>query len=53
MTVVLYLYNVRLHQFNPGYAAAVGVVLFVVIFSATLIQRRLFGRRRHSERDAA
>jgi ABC-type sugar transport system permease subunit len=25
-------------------AAAVGIVLFIVIFSATLIQRRLFGQ---------
>jgi multiple sugar transport system permease protein len=43
MTVVLYLYNAAFAQLDPGYAAAVGVVLFVVIFSATLIQRRLFG----------
>ena len=43
MTVVLYLYNVAFSQLNPGYAAAIGVVLFIVIFSATLIQRRLFG----------
>src|SRR5215211_78597 len=43
MTVVLYLYNAAFVQLNPGYAAAVGVVLFIVIFSATLLQRRLFG----------
>ena len=43
MTVVLYLYNAAFAQLNPGYAAAVGGVLFLVIFSATLIQRRLFG----------
>jgi ABC-type sugar transport system permease subunit len=43
MTVVLYLYNAAFVQLNFGYAAAVGVVLFLVIFSATLIQRRLFG----------
>ena len=43
MTVVLYLYNAAFVQLNPGYAAAIGVVLFIVIFSATLIQRRLFG----------
>jgi ABC-type sugar transport system permease subunit len=41
--VVLYLYNVAFVKLNPGYAAAIGVVLFLVIFSATLIQRRLFG----------
>jgi multiple sugar transport system permease protein len=43
MTVVLYLYNAAFAQLDPGYAAAVGAVLFMVIFSATLIQRRLFG----------
>lgn len=44
MTMVLYLYNAAFAQFKFGYAAAVGVVLFIVIFSATLIQRRLFGQ---------
>lgn len=43
LTMVLYLYNAAFSQFNPGYAAAIGVVLFVVIFTITLIQRRLFG----------
>ena len=43
MTIVLYLYNQLFKQFNPGYAAAVGIVLFVIIFGATLIQRRIFG----------
>jgi multiple sugar transport system permease protein len=43
MTPVLYLYNAAFAQFNPGYAAAVGAVLFLVIFGATLVQRRLFG----------
>ena len=43
MTVVLYLYNAAFSQFDFGYAAAVGIVLFVVIFGATLVQRRLFG----------
>ena len=43
MTVVLYLYNAAFAQLNFGYAAAVGVILFIVIFSVTLIQRRLFG----------
>jgi multiple sugar transport system permease protein len=43
MTVVLYLYNAAFAQLDPGYAAAMGVVLFLVIFSATLLQRRLFG----------
>lgn len=43
MSIVLYLYNAAFRQFSMGYAAAVGIVLFVIIFSATLIQRRLFG----------
>ena len=43
MTVVLYLYNAAFSQFNFGYAAAIGVILFVIIFGATLVQRRLFG----------
>lgn len=44
MTVVLYLYNAAFHQVNFGYAAAVGIVLFLIIFTATLVQRRLFGQ---------
>jgi multiple sugar transport system permease protein len=43
MTIVLYLYNALFRQINPGYAAAVGIVLFGIIFGGTLIQRRLFG----------
>lgn len=43
MTMVLYLYNAAFTQFNFSYAAAIGIVLFVVIFGATLIQRRIFG----------
>lgn len=44
MTIVLYLYNSAFTKFNFSYAAAVGVILFIVIFSATLVQRRLFGQ---------
>lgn len=44
MTVVLYLYNAMFIQIDPGYAAAVGIVLFAVIMTATLVQRRLFGQ---------
>jgi ABC-type sugar transport system permease subunit len=44
MTMVLYLYNAAFSKFDFGYAAAVGIVLFVVIFGATLVQRRLFGQ---------
>ena len=43
LTLVLYLYNVAFYQLNPGYAAALGAVLFVFIFGATVIQKRLFG----------
>jgi multiple sugar transport system permease protein len=43
LTMVLYLYDVAFRQFEFGYAAAVGIVLFVIIFAATLIQRRFFG----------
>jgi ABC-type sugar transport system permease subunit len=31
-------------EFNFGYGAAVGVVLFLIIFTLTFIQRLLFGR---------
>lgn len=44
MSIVLYLYNAAFRQVNLDYAAAVGIVLFVIIFGATLIQRQLFGR---------
>jgi len=43
LTIVLYLYGSLFTKLDPGYAAAVGIVLFVLIFAATLIQRRLFG----------
>jgi multiple sugar transport system permease protein len=43
MSLVLYLYNAAFKQYDLGYAAAVGVILFIVIFGATLVQRRLFG----------
>ena len=44
MTMVLYLYKSAFGNFDFGYAAAVGVVLFILIFGLTLIQRRLFGQ---------
>jgi multiple sugar transport system permease protein len=43
-TIVLYLYRKAIADFDFGYAAAVGVVLFVIIMAVTLIQRRLFGQ---------
>jgi multiple sugar transport system permease protein len=45
MTVVLYLYNRAFSGTTRfGYAATVGLVLFVFIFAVTLIQRLLFGK---------
>jgi multiple sugar transport system permease protein len=43
MTVVLYLYNLAFYKFDFDRAAAVGLILFAIIFTITLIQRRLFG----------
>ncbi|HEX5829074.1 MAG TPA: sugar ABC transporter permease [Candidatus Limnocylindrales bacterium] len=43
-TIVLFLYRSAIAEFDFGYAAAVGIVLFVLIFSVTLVQRRLFGQ---------
>jgi len=42
-TIVLFIYRSAITDSEFGYAAAVGVVLFVIIFSLTLVQRRLFG----------
>jgi multiple sugar transport system permease protein len=44
MTSVLYLYRTAIYDVDFGYAAAMGVALFVVIFLFTLVQRLLFGR---------
>src|SRR5205814_4273464 len=45
MTVVLYLFNRAFSGTTRfGYAATVGLVLFVFIFAVTLIQRLLFGK---------
>jgi multiple sugar transport system permease protein len=45
MTVVLYLYNRAFTGVTRfGYAAAVGLVLFLFIFTVTLVQRLLFGK---------
>ena len=43
-TIVLFLYRSAIAEFDFGFAAAVGIVLFVIIFSVTLVQRRLFGQ---------
>lgn len=44
LTPVLYLYRVAFYDVSFGYAAAIGVALFLLIFTLTLIQRQLFGR---------
>jgi multiple sugar transport system permease protein len=44
LTAVLYLYRAAFASFDLDYAAAIGVVLFVIIFLFTLAQRLLFGR---------
>jgi multiple sugar transport system permease protein len=44
LTAVLYLYQVAIQNVDFGYAAAVGVALFVLIFAVTLVQRLLFGK---------
>ena len=44
LTGVLYLYQVTIGEFDYGYGATVGVVLFLIIFTFTLVQRLLFGK---------
>ncbi len=44
MTPVLYLYNAAFKLSDFSLAATVGVILFVIILTATLIQRRFLGR---------
>ncbi len=51
MTMVLYIYNACFRQFTFGYASALGVVLFVIIFSLTMLQRRIFGNAAWSGND--
>jgi multiple sugar transport system permease protein len=48
MTLVLYLYNAAFKRLQYGYAAAIGVVLFLIIFTATLVQRRIFEGRQET-----
>jgi ABC-type sugar transport system permease subunit len=43
MTPVLYLYNLAFFKFDFDRAAAVGLILFTIIFTVTVVQRRLFG----------
>jgi multiple sugar transport system permease protein len=51
MTMVLYIYNLCFRQLQFGYAAAIGVLLFVIIFGLTLMQRKIFGSRAWSAED--
>jgi multiple sugar transport system permease protein len=44
LSPVLYLYQLVVQDGDFGYAATVGVALFVLIFTATLVQRLLFGQ---------
>jgi multiple sugar transport system permease protein len=44
MTIVLYLYNTAINDVRFGYAAAVGIILFAIIFTLTFIERLLFGK---------
>jgi len=44
MTIVLYLFNTAIDGVRFGYASAIGIVLFAIIATLTLIQRLLFGR---------
>jgi multiple sugar transport system permease protein len=44
LTAVLYLYQTAIQDVDFGYAATIGVALFTLIFTLTLVQRLLFGR---------
>jgi len=42
MTVVLYLYNKAFKESEMGYASAIAFVLFAIIFTLTLIEKKIF-----------
>lgn len=44
LSAVLYLYRTAIADVRFGYAAAIGIALFVLIFTLTLAQRLLFGK---------
>lgn len=44
LTAVLYLYQTAIADVDFGYAATIGVALFLMIFTVTVIQRLLFGK---------
>jgi multiple sugar transport system permease protein len=43
MTVVLYLYRVGFREFKMGYACAIAFILFAIIFTLTMINKKFFG----------
>ena len=43
-SLVYQLYDEGFKFQNFGYASAIGVVLFLIVFSVTMIQRLMFGR---------
>lgn len=44
LTAVLYLFQIAISDVNFGYGAAIGVALFLLIFTFTLIQRLMYGK---------
>ena len=44
LSAVLYLYRTAFYEVKFGYAAAMGVLLFLIIFAFTLVQRFTIGR---------
>ena len=42
-TIVLFIYRSAITDSEFGFAAAVGIILLALIFTVTLIQRRVFG----------
>jgi ABC-type sugar transport system permease subunit len=42
MTIVLYIYRVAFNDVSFGYASAIGVALFALLFSLTIVQKRFF-----------
>ncbi|MGH4051617.1 MAG: carbohydrate ABC transporter permease [Clostridium sp.] len=42
MTMVLYLYNKAFKEGEMGYASAIAFVIFAILFTLTIIQKRLF-----------
>lgn len=47
MVIVFYLYKVAFKDFRFGYGAAIALVLFVIIFAMTILQKLLVEKRVH------